>query len=279
MATILLLTWREAVRRRVPGILALVALMLALGAFLPAGGRLALLPPEEGNRVFASLYIFFGVNIIKFFAAVLSVALAAGALTSERERGGLTIVLSKPISRTEFYLGKWIGLVTFIVGGVAVWGVTVFVVAGLRGPGDWTVAPLKAIPALCLYPVVFVSVALFCSSFARFPSAIGWTAVWTGIGWAEGTFFVLSHLFSIPSLRQLSVWSGFVFPIGRMSRTVADAMGDLPGLNVLEETADGGANGPVFGTLANGPYDTFYVLLFALALVVAGGIWFARQDV
>lgn len=98
------LTIKEAIWRRV-FLAALVISALYLGfAFLPLHIRTSFfvgldLATARNNtgRIFAWL----GCGTIKFFGAVLAVALSAGAITSEIDRGVLAVIVPKPIPRCD----------------------------------------------------------------------------------------------------------------------------------------------------------------------------------
>jgi ABC-type transport system involved in multi-copper enzyme maturation permease subunit len=238
--------------------------------------------PEEADRLYSSLYIFFSTNIVKFFAAIICIALTSGAVSAEWERGTLSTILSKPISRFSLYLGKWLGIVSFGILSILLWDAVIFSVAHYRAPDETHSGVLTAFPYLLLYPVTFTSIALFFSTFGAFPLASGLTVLLTGIGWAEGTFYLLDKAFEVHALESLSRIAGYIMPIGRMSRTVSDGMGELPGFAPYASYTSGTKGiitGGVFGTIVNGPFDFPYVLLYTLAFFIAGAIIFSRKDI
>ena len=146
MLTITWLTWKEAFRRRAPIISLLIMALLLVGAFVPISGRLLLLPPPVARRIFTSIYIFFSIDIVKFFAAVFAISLSAGAISAELERGVLSSILPKPISRLSVYAGKWLGLFLFVAANVLVWAVVIWGVATYRAPDASHRAVWNAVP-------------------------------------------------------------------------------------------------------------------------------------
>src|SRR5947207_5862155 len=148
------LTIREALRRRIyVGAFCIGLLFLGL-LFLPglAGARrgIELDPPVE-----VSLLALAGLAMIKFFSAVLGITLAAGAISTEVERGTLYVVLSKPLTRTHILLGKWLGLVALTALNVLVWGALLWMAVYRRIPG-LHLPLLKAVGLAFLYPLIFV---------------------------------------------------------------------------------------------------------------------------
>lgn len=272
MLTILWLTWKEALLRRAPIITLLVALLLLVGIFIPLTGRLLLLPPAQAHQIVASLYTFLGTDIIKFFASVFGVALASGAISAEVERGVLSSILPKPISRLSVYTGKWLGLMLFITVNIALWDLVLWGVASYRNPENSHRAIWEAFPYLLLYPAVFISLGMLFSTFSSFSLAFGLSVLSAAVGWAEGILYLLHQSLDIGFLGRLSSLAGYLFPLGRMSRQVTEALGPLPVMR-----GDLSTRGP-FQELQSGPMDLWYILAYAAVCFAAGAIIFGRRD-
>lgn len=272
--TIVWLTWKEALRRRAPIISLLIIALLLVGVFIPLSGRLLLLPRPEANRIFSTLYTALATDIVKFFASVIAIALASGAISAELERGVLSSILPKPISRLSVYAGKWLGLFLFVAANLLLWVAIIWGVASYRAPemshrGIW-----QALPYLLLYPAVFATLALLFSSFASFPLAAGLAILFTGIGWAEGILYLLREAFDIEVLGTLSAVAGYIMPIGRMSRWVTKGLGPMTvfGGQAL------GSRGP-FRELEAVPFDLAYIGLYIVVAFALGAIILGRRDV
>ena len=281
MITIISLTLKEAFRRRTFVISLLVVALLLVGAFIPIRGRLAMLPVEQATRLYSSIYVFFAIDIVKFFASVFSIALGAGAISAELERGVLSAILPKPISRISVYAGKWIGLFVFVALNIVFWELIIWGVARYRAPQEMYPQVWSALPALIIYPAVFLTLALFFSTFGSFPLSAGLAILCTGIGWAEGILFLLHKAFDISYLSTLSKVAGYLMPLGRMSRNVTLALGELPGVKELPPGARSailGGGGP-FKQLENGPWDLPYLLFYVALIFLCGAIIFGRRDV
>jgi ABC-type transport system involved in multi-copper enzyme maturation permease subunit len=94
-------TFREAVRDR------MLAACLAFGA-LALGGSVVLAPltlGEEG-RIIADL----GLAAISIFSILILVIVGTGLVYKEIERRTITTILTQPVHRHEFVLGKYLGL-------------------------------------------------------------------------------------------------------------------------------------------------------------------------
>src|SRR5207244_5036679 len=129
------LTVREALRRRIYiGAFCIALLFLGL-LFLPrfaSHGRHGIeLDPETQ----ASLLALTGLAMIKFFSAVLGITLASGAIATELERGTLYVILSKPLTRAQILLGKWLSLIVLTAVNLCVWGALLWLAVDQRVPG------------------------------------------------------------------------------------------------------------------------------------------------
>src|SRR3954447_22347216 len=122
--TIAGLTLREAARRRVLrslAVLTVVLLGLSAWGFSRLDAEFGGLTSGEA-RLVASLVlnlVMFGLSLI---AALGTAFLAGPTLAGEIESGIALAVLGRPIRRSAVLLGKWLGLVIFGSGFVAVAG-------------------------------------------------------------------------------------------------------------------------------------------------------------
>ncbi|MBC8104125.1 MAG: ABC transporter permease subunit, partial [Cytophagales bacterium] len=208
-----------------------------------------------------------------FFASVFGIALASGAISAEIERGVLSSILPKPITRFSVYAGKWLGLVLFIAVNIALWDGILWGVATYRNPEVSHANIWRAFPYLLLYPAVFTTLALLFSTFAAFPLAAGLSILSAGIGWSEGILFLLNKAFEIRLLSILSTLAGYIVPLGRMSRWVTEGLGPLPVF-----TGNLGSRSP-FNEIAAVPSDLVYIAAYVAVVFVTGAIIFGRRDV
>jgi ABC-type transport system involved in multi-copper enzyme maturation permease subunit len=189
VATIAALTIREAVRRRV--LFALVGLTIILIAL--SGWGFSRLAAESGAatltsgeaRLTASILlnlVMFGFSLI---AALGTAFLAGPTLSGETESGIALAVLARPIRRSWFLLGKWLGLVAFGSGFVVLAGFAQCLV--VRATVDyWPPQPVLALLLLAAQTIVLLTLALLLST-AISPMASGVVAVGLfGATWIAG---------------------------------------------------------------------------------------------
>jgi Cu-processing system permease protein len=273
MLTIARLTLKEALRRRTGWLSLLVAVLVALGGFVPLTGRLLLLPREDADRIFVGLTIFLGMDIRKFFGAVFGIALASGAISSEVDRGVLSTILPKPLTRTAVYAGKWLGILGFVLGSLLAWILVLFVVASVRDPAHSHKNIFAALPCLTLYPLVFTTLALCFSTFSAFPLAAGLSVMAAGIGWAEGLLRFLERTFAIQALGVLASGASYAMPIGRMARWTTKLLGPFPTLDGKTITLAS----PFPGQQA-ALSDFAYIAVYIALTFLVGALVFSRRD-
>src|SRR5690349_14147119 len=125
VSVVMLNTYREAVRAKV--LHGLFAVALATAAYCIVVGQFA---SGAAARVISNL----GTASMALYGAFVAIVLNAAALHREIELKTLYPILARPISRSEYVLGKYLGtlstLAAFILGNAAV-----FVVA-LAGTGS-----------------------------------------------------------------------------------------------------------------------------------------------
>ncbi len=148
-------TIREALRNK------LLYTLLGFGVLMIGSGvLLASLSYVEVDEILQDV----GMGAIRFFSAGIAIFIGIGLIHSEIDRRTIFTILSKPVSRSEFLVGKWAGLT------LTVWlqlGLMAMAFAGV----SWLAgAPLGtdhavAIALIGLELMVLVSIATFFSAF------------------------------------------------------------------------------------------------------------------
>ncbi|MEO7714589.1 MAG: ABC transporter permease subunit [Capsulimonas sp.] len=266
------LTIKEAVRRRVFIASLLVALIFVLFALLPLHVGHGLTGQElyaEQART-AKTLAWVGCGVIKFFASVLAITLAAGAITAEVDRGVLSIVAPKPLPRVAIYLGKWLGLLGLLGASVLVWSliliVAIYIQTHLFFPRIFV-----GILATFLFPVVFATLTLFFSSFATHALSAGLALITAGVALSENFLTGLAMLLSAPVLKTIGQIVGYILPLGKMNHWITRGLGDA-GLD-MSTMATLGAKAVEAPTA-----DMVYILFYIAAALAAGIYIFQKRD-
>ncbi len=94
-------TFRESARDRVLYNIVLFVILLIIASVVM--GRIAV-----GQEV--KIIIDFGLSAMTIFGVLIAIFLGIGLVSKEIENGAIANILSKPVRRSEFILGKYFGL-------------------------------------------------------------------------------------------------------------------------------------------------------------------------
>lgn len=78
----------------------------------------------------------FLTGFINFAALVLSIFATASILPNTMEKGSIDLLLSKPVSRSEIFLGKWLGSMLIVIVNIAYYIIGMWLIFGIR-TGYW----------------------------------------------------------------------------------------------------------------------------------------------
>jgi len=111
---------REVMRRRlVVALIALTLLAVALTAWgfsrIPTLSVRGVQIPEVQAKLIASQLLILVMFMFSNVLALSAVFVASPALSADLESGIALAMLSRPISRTEYVIGKWIGLAVLVI--------------------------------------------------------------------------------------------------------------------------------------------------------------------
>ena len=272
------LTLREASRRRVMVALALLTVaLLALSAWgfsklaAETGGTLT----SGEARLTASILlnlVMFGFSLI---AALGTAFLAGPTLSGETESGIALSVLARPIRRSAFLLGKWLGLVAFGSGFVVVAGLAQCLV--VRATVDyWPPEPATALALLAAQTTVLLTLAVLLST-AISPMASGVVAVGLfGTTWVAGVIGGVGASLENEAVERVGTVSRMLLPTDGLWRGAMHAFQDPSALLQF-----GGQDGQAFPFLSAAPLTAAYLAWAALWVAMVWGLAaasFLRKD-
>jgi ABC-type transport system involved in multi-copper enzyme maturation permease subunit len=243
-------TLREAVRSKVLyGLLFFALVLIATGVLLST------LSYVERERVLQDV----GLASIRLFGAAIAILVGVGLIHKEVERRTIFTILSKPVSRSEFLLGKFAGLVATLWLQVAIMGATFAAVSWLAG------APIRLGHAqallLCAGEIaLLVAVATLFSSFTT-----PMLASLFGAG-----FYVVGHL--TRDLRALGAQSGSALA-ERATALLHRVLPDLEAFNASLEAVHGL---PIPAAAVWQPL--LYGAAYAAGLLLLAALIFERRD-
>jgi len=274
--TIAALTLREAVRRRV--VLALAGLTLVMLVF--SGWGFSRLADESGltsgqTRLTASIVlnlVMFGFSLI---AALGTAFLAGPTLAGETESGIALAVLARPIRRSDFLLGKWLGLVAFGCGFVVLAGLSELIVVQVT-MDYWPPQPAVALAHVAAQTIVLLTLAMLLST-AISPMASGVVAVGLfGATWIAGVVGGIGASLDNDAVARVGTVSRMVLPTDGLWRGAMHAFQDPSAIVQF-----GGSEAAGFPFLSMAPLTTAYLLWAVVWVVMAWALAansFVRRD-
>ena len=279
--TVAALTLQEASRRRVLralGALTLGLLTLSAWGFSRLAGiefeGSALTSGEE--RLVASQVlnlVMFGISLI---AALGTAFLAGPTLAGEIESGTALSILARPIRRSAVLVGKWLGLVAFGSGFVAVAGLAQFLVVRAT-VGYWPPQPVEGLALLAAQTAVLLTLGLLLATLIS-PMASGVVAVGLfGATWIAGVVGGIGDAFDNEGVARVGTVSRMLLPTDGLWRGAMHALQDPIAVAQFGGPAVEGG----FPFLSKAPLTATYLgwsgLWVALLLGLAA-ITFLRRD-
>ncbi|MEI7026031.1 ABC transporter permease subunit [Paenibacillus sp. y28] len=286
------MTWKELIRKRVM-LLTLMMTVIFLAAFWfvaqAIGNRNSGAWTDTGSMEFIlnqvmlgsmilTLGFFFGSFVIAFLSIFSSVAVVAG----EAEQGVLQALLSRPLPRWKWFLGRWIGYVSM---GVLYAGLLFACILGVAEyhaavPGD-AVTIMKGFALFALTVPLLVSLSMLGSCyFSAMGNGIVMTMLYSG-GLLGGMIekVVSMNMFRETNVKPLETVSGLLaiaMPADGLQRRM---LAELFSLDDVNSFIDLQSTLSLFGGAAL-PSNSFliYTVGYALMALLLGTWAFHRKD-
>jgi Cu-processing system permease protein len=147
-------TFRETVRERVLYNLLFFALAMTLSGLL-----LRQLSVQQDEKIIKDV----GLAAIDFFGTLIAIFIGVGLVSKEIEKRSLYPLLAKPLSRSEFFLGKYLGLALTLLVNTTLMTVGMMVTLRMVGYGA-DPRLLEAVYPLYLGFLLVVALALLLST-------------------------------------------------------------------------------------------------------------------
>ncbi len=274
--TIAGLTMHEAARRGVlRALAAMTVLLLALSAwgFSQINSEFGGLTTGEAKFAASNVLnlVMFGISLI---AALGTAFLAGPTMAGELESGQALAVLARPVRRSAVLVGKWLGLVAFGAGFVAIAGLAQFVIVQVT-VGYWPPQPVVGLAFLAGQTIVLLTLALLLATVIS-PMASGIVAVGVfGATWIAGVVGGVGQALGNEGVAQVGTVSRMLLPTDGLWRGAMHAFQDPTLLAQLGPKFEG------FPFLSEASLTATYVVWAAVwvALVLGlSGMSFQRRD-
>src|SRR5262245_48146036 len=255
--------FKDSIRDRVPYNLVFFAVLLMAASFL-----LAQLTAGQDVKIIKDL----GLAAATFMGVLIAIFIGVGLVAKEVDRRSIYSLLSKPVTRSQFIFGKYVGLVLALVANLAVMAIAYF---GVLAYLDWVTpanvklgweAPatdprlLQAFALIGVELMLVTALALFFSTFSStFLSAALTLAIYV-IGHFSDDLRTLESFGASPALAMLG-------------RGLYYAMPNLAPLNITAAVVHGQAVTAQHMLLASASIG-----LYVAVLLVASTLIFERRD-
>ena len=268
LITIARLTVLEMLRRRL--FLVLIGLTLLVVAFTSWGfGQITNVGARPLSRVeqvavVSQLLILVGF-MFSFTLAFSAVFAGAPALSGDVESGTALAILARPISRAEFVLGKWLGVViTILVYALPTTALQLFMVD--RVVGYVPPHPLLFIAYISVEAVVVLTLALALST--RFAGMVGGVValIFWGVAWVGGIVGGVGAALDNATATHVGTATRLILPTDGMWRGAIWSLEPATIVGAVRSTGAAAAGNPFF---AAEPPETLY-LVWTVAWVALG---------
>jgi ABC-type transport system involved in multi-copper enzyme maturation permease subunit len=251
LTAITLNTFREAVRDRV--LYNLILFVLLLVASAPLFGQISI----GMERL---ILVNVGLSSISLFGVIIAIFIGIGLVSKEIEKKTLYTILSRPVRRWEFIVGKYLGLIMTLVVNTALMTAGFYIALMITNG-------LHKTDALLLVAIYFTVLQLLIVTaltvlFSTFSSPI-FSAIFAFALFVIGTF--------AEDLKNFAAISTGAAKL--LATAAAYLMPNFASLNVIAQTAhDQGVGGRLI------LFNTLYAMLYSASAVVAAVLIFERRN-
>ncbi len=271
------LVLREAIRRR----LVLAVILLTLVAVALTGWGFSRLPylgaqpmPPAQVQLAASQLAILVAFMFSWILALAAVFVAAPAISGETESGIALAVLARPLSRTSYVMGKWVGLalllLVYATGAVSIELIVIRIVVDYSAPD-----PLQALAFVYAEGLVLLTLALALSTRLSGMVAGVIALILFGIAWIGGIVGGVGQAFDNATVTHVGTVTRLVLPTDGLWRGAAYALEPAAVLQAFRGAGPGIAANP-FLQLSPAPLPFVAWSVAWIAVVLGLAVWSFR---
>ena len=235
-----------------------VLLVVLIFAFVLMVSSYVLAPLAVGAR--HKIIIDLGLASISLFGVLLVILLGASSYSREKEKGILPNILSKPISRVEFILGKYCGTI-LTISMVMLFMTAAFVIVMWISDSTINRTIFLAIFLAVLEMALLTSVMTFFSSFSSPLLSSFFTLCVFIAGHLSKDLFAFAEHFGSAAFRTIAAAGYYVLPNMSLFNIRSEAVHNLPLLQNYVSSV------------------TIYGVFYAAVLLFISAVIFRRKDV
>jgi ABC-type transport system involved in multi-copper enzyme maturation permease subunit len=252
LTAITLNTFREAIRDRV--LYNLILFVLLLVASAPLFGQISI-----GMERLVLVNV--GLSSISLFGVIIAIFLGIGLVSKEIEKKTLYTILSRPVRRWEFIVGKYLGLIMTLVVNTALMTAGFYIALMVTSHALHKTDGLLLV-AIYFTVLQFLIVTALTVLFSTFSSPI-FSAIFAFALFVIGTF--------AEDLKNFAAISKGATKL--LATAIAYLMPNFASLNVIAQAAhDQGVSGRLI------LFNTLYALLYSASAVAAAVLIFERRN-
>jgi ABC-type transport system involved in multi-copper enzyme maturation permease subunit len=281
--TIARLQLQELLRRRlflVLLVLTVVVIALTTWGFsrIPSLGEGRPRPVTEVEiAAISSQLLILVMFMFSFVLAFSAVFAASPAISAEVESGITLAILARPITRLEYVIGKWLGLVAtvliYAIPAAAVQMILVKLVVGYSAPH-----PVEFLAFVIGEAIVILTLSLVLSTrFAGMVGGVSGLIIW-GLAWMGGIVGGVGLVFENATLTHVGTASKLLLPTDGLWR---GAVWSLEPASLIAASRAAGAAAAANPFFAADPPPSAYVVwcVIWIILMLALGVWsFTRKE-
>ncbi len=274
-----MLVVREVTRRR----LVLAVIVLTLLAVALTGWGLSRLPtlgrvpptPDQVRLVASQLVILIGF-MFSFVLALSAAFVAAPAISGEVETGIALAVIARPLSRTSYVLGKWLGLAALLLvytaASIGIELAVVRLVVDYEAPH-----PLETIAYLYAEGLVLLTLALALST--RLSGMVGGVValVLFGMAWMGGIVGGVGQAFDNATVTHVGTATRLLLPTDGLWRGAVYALEPAGVLAAVRNIPGPASAANPFFAASDAPAAFLAWVVAWIAIVLAGAVWSFRS--
>jgi len=229
---------------------------------------------------FATLTLF-GVYVVNYLASFLALFLSVAAISGEIDSGTLHAVLARPLRRSEFVIGRWLGYAVMIA--VYIVAMTGLVLLIARLIASYEVPdPLPALLLMLLEGVLLLTLSLFGSTLM--PTLANGIVVFTllGLAWLAGIIEFVGRLLTAASnstggdaMLNIGTAVSLILPSDALWRGASYYL-ESPSMLAVLGAARGGI--PFFSSTPPAPALVVWAVGYVVVILAGAVLAFRRRD-
>jgi ABC-type transport system involved in multi-copper enzyme maturation permease subunit len=225
----------------------------------------------------ASQFLIMVMFMFSFVLAFSAVFAASPAISAEVESGITLAMLARPITRLEYVVGKWLGLVAtvliYAVPAAAIQMLLVQVVVGYSPPH-----PLEFLLFVIGEAIVILTLSLVLSTrFAGMVGGVTGLILW-GLGWMGGIVGGIGLAFENATLTHVGTASKLILPTDGLWRGAVWSLEPASLIAVARSSATAAAANPFFAADPPPPAYVAWCIIWITGML-ALAVWsFTRKE-